>query len=99
MAGLGTDVTLTISSRSAFADRSRTTNVNQANKKPDLNVGSAGITCVPGLFSDFFNVAASRPAQMTTERRKPNPPAAFRQASHRVNGAAAHASHLHPTSP
>jgi hypothetical protein len=26
----------------------------------------AGITRVPGLFSDLFNVAASRPAQMTT---------------------------------
>jgi hypothetical protein len=62
--------------------------VNQANKKPGLNVGSAGITCVPGLFSDFFNVAASRPAQMTTEHRKPSAPAAFRQAKHRVNGVA-----------
>jgi hypothetical protein len=26
----------------------------------------AGITKVPGLFSDLFNVAASRPAQITT---------------------------------
>jgi hypothetical protein len=26
----------------------------------------AGITRVPGLFSDLFNVAASRPAQITT---------------------------------
>jgi hypothetical protein len=26
----------------------------------------AGITIVPGLFSDLFNVAASRPAQITT---------------------------------
>jgi len=26
----------------------------------------AGITSVPGLFSDLFNVAASRPAQITT---------------------------------
>jgi hypothetical protein len=26
----------------------------------------AGITHVPGLFSDLFNVAASRPAQITT---------------------------------
>jgi hypothetical protein len=25
-----------------------------------------GITSVPGLFSDLFNVAASRPAQITT---------------------------------
>jgi hypothetical protein len=62
--------------------------VNQANKKPGLKLGSAGITCVPGLFSDFFNVAASRPAQMTTERCKLSPMAAFRQAGHRVNGAA-----------
>jgi hypothetical protein len=44
--------------------------VTQANKKPGLKLGSAGITCVPGLFSEFFNVAASRPAQMTTERRE-----------------------------
>jgi hypothetical protein len=36
-------------------------------KKPGLNIGSAGITSVPGLFSELFNVAASRPAQMTTE--------------------------------
>ena len=40
---------------------------NQAIKKPGLNIGSAGITSVPGLFSELFNVAASRPAQMTTE--------------------------------
>jgi hypothetical protein len=26
----------------------------------------AGITRIPGLFSDLFNVAASRPAQITT---------------------------------
>jgi hypothetical protein len=26
------------------------------------------VSSLPGLFSDFFNVAASRPAQMTTER-------------------------------
>src|SRR6185437_14940791 len=30
------------------------------------NVQQAGITEVPGLFSDLFNVAASRPAQITT---------------------------------
>jgi hypothetical protein len=36
-------------------------------KKPGLNKGSAGIQSVPGLFSELFNVAASRPAQMTTE--------------------------------
>ena len=39
-------------------------------KKPGLNNGSAGIKTVPGLFSELFNVAASRPAQMTTERTK-----------------------------
>jgi hypothetical protein len=39
-------------------------------KKSGLNNGSAGITLVPGLFSELFNVAASRPAQMTTERVK-----------------------------
>src|SRR5262249_22995676 len=84
-----------LTSRSPFrlSPLSRTApepHVNQANKKPGLNLGSAGITCVPGLFSDFFNVAASRPAQMTTERRKPSPPPAFRQAEHRVNRAPAH---------
>jgi hypothetical protein len=41
---------------------------NQTVKKPGLNKGSTGITSVPGLFSELFNVAASRPAQMTTER-------------------------------
>jgi hypothetical protein len=35
-------------------------------KKPAWNVSQAGITFVPGLFSDLFNVAASRPAQITT---------------------------------
>jgi hypothetical protein len=39
-------------------------------KKPGLNKGSTGITSVPGLFSEFFNVAASRPAQMTTGTRQ-----------------------------
>ena len=43
---------------------------------------------VPGLFSELFNVAASRPAQMTTEHRKISPSPPFRQAEHRVNGAA-----------
>ena len=42
-------------------------------KKTGLNIGSAGITSVPGLFSELFNVAASRPAQMTTEWTKANP--------------------------
>src|SRR3954467_15084534 len=48
-------------------------------KKPGLNKGSAGITSVPGLFSELFNVAASRPAQMTTEWSKTSPCRAFRQ--------------------
>jgi hypothetical protein len=46
--------------------RSPSNTGQQAIKKPGLNKGSAGITCVPGLFSELFNVAASRPAQMTT---------------------------------
>src|SRR3977135_41338 len=33
----------------------------------------AGITHVPGLFSDLFNVAASRPAQITTGSRFHSP--------------------------
>jgi hypothetical protein len=38
-----------------------------ATKKPAWKkLPQAGITHVPGLFSDFFNVAASRPAQITT---------------------------------
>ena len=53
------------------------TDRNQAIKKPGLNKGSAGITSVPGLFSELFNVAASRPAQMTTEWRKASPEAGF----------------------
>jgi hypothetical protein len=36
-------------------------------KKPASEIFlQAGITEVPGLFSDLFNVAASRPAQITT---------------------------------
>jgi hypothetical protein len=38
-----------------------------ATKKPaSEKFLQAGITRVPGLFSDLFNVAASRPAQITT---------------------------------
>jgi hypothetical protein len=49
-------------------DLSRRLNKQKSgHKKPGLNKGSAGITSVPGLFSELFNVAASRPAQMTTE--------------------------------
>ncbi len=51
--------------------------MTQANKKPGLNEGSAGIEFVPGLFSELFNVAASRPAQMTTNQTKLMAGAAF----------------------
>src|SRR5690349_18293181 len=42
---------------------------------------------VPGLFSDLFNVAASRPAQMTTEHGKASPARPFRQGEALVNRA------------
>src|SRR5437870_7691451 len=58
---------------------------NQAIKKPGLNKGSAGITSVPGLFSELFNVAASRPAQMTTVWVKASPGRPFRQGAGMVN--------------
>src|SRR6476661_10963454 len=54
-------------------------------KKPGLNVSSTGITSVPGLFSGLFNVAASRPAQMTTERVNISSRCSFRQDKPRVN--------------
>jgi hypothetical protein len=54
-------------------------------KKSGLNKGSAGITFVPGLFSELFNVAASRPAQMTTERAKFSPKRSQRQGKPLVN--------------
>jgi hypothetical protein len=60
---------------------------NQAIKKPGLNKGSAGINSVPGLFSELFNVAASRPAQMTTEWNKASPKQVPRQGSRMVNPA------------
>jgi hypothetical protein len=53
-------------------------------KKPGLNTGSAGITSVPGLFSELFNVAASRPAQMTTEHLKLVPGRLFVKAGLRL---------------
>src|SRR5580698_8924001 len=59
---------------------------NSGHKKPGLNIGSAGIKIVPGLFSELFNVAASRPAQMTTEWPKHSRQRAFRQAMPEVNG-------------
>jgi hypothetical protein len=54
-------------------------------KKPGLNERSTGSPFVPGLFSELFNVAASRPAQMTTEPRKTSPPRGFRQDELMVN--------------
>src|SRR5580698_5257328 len=65
IAGLDIDCTLTIVDRPL---REAAKNHRKSgHKKPGLNIGSAGITTVPGLFSELFNVAASRPAQMTTE--------------------------------
>src|ERR1700722_20450451 len=84
MAGLGIDCTFTIlvpTSLGGFCEAAG----NQAIKKPGLNVGSAGITSVPDLFSKLFNVAASRPAQMTTEYAKASPKQVFRQAAPCVN--------------
>jgi hypothetical protein len=40
---------------------------------------------VPGLFSEFFNVAASRPAQMTTEQAKCSHKRPYRQGKPGVN--------------
>jgi hypothetical protein len=43
------------------------TTLEMVTKKPAWKkFQKAGITRVPGLFSDLFNVAASRPAQITT---------------------------------
>jgi hypothetical protein len=39
-----------------------------ATKKPAWENSTSRDHIVPGLFSDLFNVAASRPAQITTER-------------------------------
>src|SRR5579863_2539142 len=68
IAGLGTDCTFTIlisNPSGGFQNLWKS-----GHKKSGLNKGSAGITSVPGLFSELFNVAASRPAQMTTEQAK-----------------------------
>jgi hypothetical protein len=40
--------------------------LSEAQKNRPGKFLKAGITIVPGLFSDLFNVAASRPAQITT---------------------------------
>jgi len=43
------------------------TTIEKWSQKTGLEkIPQAGITHVPGLFSDLFNVAASRPAQITT---------------------------------
>src|SRR5437763_9083033 len=55
-------------------------------KKPGLNKKFDRDHAVPGLFSELFNVAASRPAQMTTERIKSSRAPAFRQGKPLVNG-------------
>src|SRR5882757_11275850 len=85
IAGLDIDCRSVIS---APAPKGELSNRNQAIKKPGLNKGSAGITSVPGLFSELFNVAASRPAQMTTEWAKASLDGPFRQGACMVNRAA-----------
>src|ERR1700761_227252 len=57
-------------------------------KKPGLNIRFGRDPIVPGLFSKLFNVAASRPAQMTTERLKNRRGRAIRQGTPGVNGTA-----------
>src|SRR6516165_3896180 len=47
-----------------------------SNKNPGRNVPSR-VPQVPRPFSDLFNVAASRPAQMTTGQLVPNKPPRF----------------------
>src|SRR5690242_15630586 len=47
--------------------------------RPEHGFGRDQDFAVPGLFSELFNVAASRPAQMTTEQRKISPTCPFRQ--------------------
>jgi len=64
-------------------DTTIATSNHQAIKKPGLNACSAGIPCVPGLFSKLFNVAASRPAQMTTKWKNPTPHPRMRQGGSR----------------
>src|SRR5665213_1353687 len=84
IAGLGIDCTFVIAAPHP-SERLFEPLKSAGHKKPGLNIGSAGIRTVPGLFSELFNVAASRPAQMTTERPKDSPRAAFRQAIPTVN--------------
>src|SRR3981189_260253 len=84
IAGLGIDCTFTIllpTSSGGFKETTR----KSGHKKPGLNISSTGITSVPGLFSELFNVAASRPAQMTTERTNTSSRWSFRQDKPQVN--------------
>src|ERR1019366_2434212 len=85
IAGLGIDCTFTILIPTPSGGFLRNRHGNQAIKKPGLNISSTGITSVPGLFSELFYVAASRPAQMTTEWTKASLKRAFRQDTALVN--------------
>jgi hypothetical protein len=67
MVGLGIDRRFVILAPKLFR---RFPPKKSGHKKTGLNMRSTGITSVPGLFSEFFNVAASRPAQMTTGRNQ-----------------------------
>src|SRR3954451_22723262 len=84
IAGLGIDCTFTIllSTPRRFSKPPR----KSGHKKPGLNKKFDRDHAVPGLFSELFNVAASRPAQMTTERIKSSRARAFRQGKPLVNG-------------
>ena len=63
-AGFGT---ITVGRFSLRHVTSVVTTIENGHKKTGLEkFPQAGITRVPGLFSDLFNVAASRPAQITT---------------------------------
>jgi hypothetical protein len=42
------------------------TTIENGHKKPAWKISEGRDHIVPGLFSDLFNVAASRPAQITT---------------------------------
>src|ERR1700716_535597 len=78
IAGLGIDCTFTIllpTSSGGFKETTR----KSGHKKPGLNISSTGITSVPGLFSELFNVAARRPAHITTERFDSSYRGPFRQ--------------------
>jgi hypothetical protein len=68
--------------------------LKSGHKKPGLNDRfGRDRKFVPGLFSEFFNVAASRPAQMTTERAKPSGLGGFRQATAANGQIRLHGSH------